>query len=230
MHGNNMGTHKDRKPVTDTYNANLSSWALREKARLGNISQRNWADKITEKTGIPLTYVIIGKWLKGDYKEEMEKKALLALSRWRGDESPEHTRLWLWGETLYDSQEKDRVMAWLRTAKKEDVAEVVQEGMKVVFEKEQEESVQLPLPAIALQMQEQGINIDTLLEKSMLDEDEQQQAVLYLMGKIPSVDEGIIDSLRFTLNGLIKRCKQEKNNINRRSSPNTSVGSPQAAL
>lgn len=202
-----MGTHKDRKVVNDTYNQNISSWALREQARLGNISQRNWADRISEETGVPITYVIIGKWLKGDYKEEMEKKALLALSRWRKDPSPEHTHKWLWGETLYDSQEKDRVLAWLKTAKKEDVAEVVQEGMKIVFEKEREDEVQLPLPAIALEMQEQGINIDTLLNKSLLDEDEQQQAILYLMGKSPDINPRVLDDLRFTLNGLIRRCR-----------------------
>lgn len=204
MHGKNMGTHKDRTQVSDTYNKNLSSWALRERARLGNPSERRWAAMITEKTGIETTYGIVGRWLKGNYKMEMEKRSLVALCRWRGDESPEHTREWLFGDTLYDKEEYNRVLAWLKTAPKDEVAEIVKEGMKVVFEEEKEEDVQLPLPAIAFQIKDQGINIDTLLEKSLLTDEEQQDAVLYLMGKKAEIKKEVLEDLEYTLKGLIK--------------------------
>lgn len=211
-----MGKNKDRKQVNDTYNRNLSSWALRERARLGGLSYRAWADKISEETGVKVGFTVISKWIRGSYKEEMEKRALDALSRWRKDPSPEHTRQWLWGETLYDAQEFNRVLAWLKTAKKEEVAEVVKEGMKVVFEPQKEEPVQLELPPIALKIQQQGINIDTLLKKSLLDDEEQQEAILYLMGKIPEMDIENLKDLEFTLDALIKRqgSKKRKKNQN----------------
>lgn len=201
-----MGKHRTRTKVTQTYKQKLKAWAQAEQAQLGGISQRDWADRIKAKTGVEISYTIVGNWLNADTNlhEEMSERALTALSRWRGDPSPEATRNWLWEDTLYDSDQVNRVKAWIRSASRDDVAAVWQEATNVLMGNQALQEQQLKLPELAIRMKEAGISLETLLERSFLTSKEKEIARQYLNGEIDEISEDIYRDLDSTLKGLIK--------------------------
>jgi hypothetical protein len=202
-----MGRLRSRRPTNETYRRTLQTWAIEERARLNDISQRLWAEKIREKTGVKISYTPIGNWLNADteLQEEMSDNSLLALSRWRGDPSPEHTRRWLWGgEVPSVSDRLGTMRSLLQQSSTEELIDLIREGLDLLAK-----SVETPplpaMPAIALKARDRGISIKKLIDTSMLDDDEIESAIAYLVGKQEAIADHVLDDLNFTLDRLIER-------------------------
>lgn len=216
--GTGIEMRETKIKVSETYRANLRSWAQGEKARLGGISYREWARRIEEKLGLAIDHGTVERWCKGAYQKEMTPKALVALSRWRGDASPEATRQWLWGESLYDKNEADRIMGWLATAPLPNVLEVVKRGIDILTTCMAETSPgYLPeetltprlLPEIAIKMEQAGIPVESLLDRSWLDPEEREEAEAYLRGDMPEIRQSLLDHLNYNLSRLLEKINQD---------------------
>ncbi|NET58009.1 MAG: hypothetical protein F6K47_18190, partial [Symploca sp. SIO2E6] len=79
-------------------------------------------------------------------------------------------------------QKSRKFSSYLKKAKPEDVAQVVQAGANVLAEAVKEESV--VLPAIAITAQEAGISFEEIIQSSVLDRPGRQLAELFCSGKL----------------------------------------------
>ncbi|NEQ64782.1 MAG: hypothetical protein F6J86_17390 [Symploca sp. SIO1B1] len=207
-----MGKQRSQRRVSEGYRRRLQTWT-QEAINESNLSYRDFIEKVIRETGVKISYGGLQCWIKGQVKNEISEKSILAISKYRGDANIEVTRQWLWGDDFpKPDKELGKILAWLKQAKPEDVAQVVQAGANVLAEAVKEESV--VLPAIAITAQEAGISFEEIVQSSVLDRPGRQLAELYLEGTVEDVHIAVKAELEAALKQLIKEVKGSKDSKN----------------
>jgi len=207
-----MGKQRSQRRVSEGYRRRLQTWT-QEAINESNLSYRDFIEKVIRETGVKISYGGLQCWIKGQVKNEISEKSILAISKYRGDANIEVTRKWLWGNDFpQPDKELGKILAWLKQAKPEDVAQVVQAGANVLAEAVKEESV--VLPAIAITAQEAGISFEEIVQSSVLDRPGRQLAELYLEGTVEDVHIAVKAELEAALKQLIKEVKGSKDSTN----------------
>ncbi|NEP58445.1 MAG: hypothetical protein F6K31_15755 [Symploca sp. SIO2G7] len=205
-----MGKQRSQRKVSEGYRRRLQTWT-QEAINESDLSYRDFIDKVIRETGVKISYGGLQCWIKGQIKNEISEKSILAISKYKGDANIEVTRKWLWGDDFpQPDKELGKILAWLKQAKPEDVAQVVQAGANVLAEAVKEESV--VLPDIAIQARKAGISVEELIETSILDRPGIQLAELYLEGAVEDVHIAIKAELEMALKQLVKETKEDKRN------------------